>query len=84
MYYLATKKGTILILIEHYKDDLGFYSISVQKEIYDVLFNIFNDVNEIESFIIKYLNRLSDYLFVLARFLGHSLQVNEIPWKPRM
>jgi cob(I)alamin adenosyltransferase len=38
-------------------------------------------VNEI---VIKYLNRLSDYLFVLARFLGHSLQVNEIPWKPRM
>jgi cob(I)alamin adenosyltransferase len=38
-------------------------------------------VNEI---VIKYLNRLSDYLFVLARFLGHSLQVNEIPWNPRM
>jgi cob(I)alamin adenosyltransferase len=35
-----------------------------------------------DSIIIKYLNRLSDYLFVLARFTGYQLQVKEIPWKP--
>ncbi|MGE9312714.1 cob(I)yrinic acid a,c-diamide adenosyltransferase [Niabella sp. CJ426] len=33
--------------------------------------------------IIKYLNRLSDYLFVLARYSGHLLNVADIPWKPR-
>lgn len=33
--------------------------------------------------VIPYLNRLSDYLFVLARFLGQSLGVAEIPWIPR-
>jgi cob(I)alamin adenosyltransferase len=38
----------------------------------------------IDPLIIKYLNRLSDYLFVLARFIGHRLKVKEIPWKPRM
>ncbi len=38
-------------------------------------------VNEL---VIKYLNRLSDYLFVLARFLAHDLKVNEIAWKARM
>lgn len=38
----------------------------------------------IEPLVIKYLNRLSDYLFVLARYIGHLLQVNEIAWKPRM
>ncbi len=38
---------------------------------------------EIESLIIKYLNRLSDYLFVLARFTASQLNVVEIPWKPR-
>jgi cob(I)alamin adenosyltransferase len=32
----------------------------------------------------KYLNRLSDYLFVLSRRLSHDLKVPEIPWKPRM
>ncbi len=37
----------------------------------------------VEPIIIKYLNRLSDYLFVLARYTGHLLQVNDIPWKPR-
>lgn len=38
----------------------------------------------IEPLIIKYLNRLSDYLFVLARFAAHQLKVEEIPWKPRL
>ncbi len=39
---------------------------------------------EIESLIIKYLNRLSDYLFVLARFTAFRLNSAEIPWKPRI
>jgi cob(I)alamin adenosyltransferase len=33
---------------------------------------------------LKYLNRLSDYLFVLSRHLSHSLGAKETPWKPRM
>ena len=40
--------------------------------------------DEVESIIIKYLNRLSDYLFMLARFTSHQLNVKEIPWKPRV
>ena len=39
---------------------------------------------EAESIIIKYLNRLSDYLFVLARFIGQLVNAKEIPWKPRI
>lgn len=38
----------------------------------------------VEPKVIKYLNRLSDYLFVLARYSGHLLGVQEIPWKPRV
>lgn len=38
---------------------------------------------EVAPLILKYLNRLSDYLFVLARYVGHQDQVPEIPWKPR-
>jgi cob(I)alamin adenosyltransferase len=34
--------------------------------------------------VIKYLNRLSDFLFVLSRFVAHQLGVAEIPWKPRV
>lgn len=33
--------------------------------------------------IIPYLNRLSDYLFMLARYTAHRLGVEEIAWKPR-
>ncbi len=39
---------------------------------------------EVEPIILKYLNRLSDYLFVLARYVGHELGAPEIPWKPRV
>lgn len=39
---------------------------------------------EHDSLIIKYMNRLSDYLFVLARFVGVKLHAEEIPWKPRI
>ena len=38
----------------------------------------------VDPLVIKYLNRLSDYLFVLARFIGHKKQVPEIPWRPRI
>jgi cob(I)alamin adenosyltransferase len=38
----------------------------------------------IDPLVIKYLNRLSDYLFVLSRYVGYLLQVPEIPWKPRI
>lgn len=38
----------------------------------------------VDPLVIKYLNRLSDYLFVLARFIGYRLKAKEIPWKPRV
>lgn len=38
----------------------------------------------VADLVIKYLNRLSDYLFVLSRKLTQDLNAQEIPWKPRM
>ena len=38
----------------------------------------------IDPLVIKYLNRLSDYLFVLARYTGHLLDIAEVAWKPRV
>lgn len=38
----------------------------------------------VDPLVIKYINRLSDYLFVLARYIAHLLNVPEIAWKPRI
>jgi cob(I)alamin adenosyltransferase len=38
----------------------------------------------IDVLVLKYMNRLSDYLFVLSRYTGKLLGVDEIPWKPRV
>lgn len=38
---------------------------------------------QIELILIKYLNRLSDYLFVLARKLAHDLGIEEIKWESK-
>ena len=43
-------------------------------------------LNEAEPFLpeaLMYLNRLSDYLFVLARRLSHDLKAEEVKWIPR-
>ncbi len=36
-----------------------------------------------DEIVIKYLNRLSDYLFVLARYAAFKLGVTETKWQPR-
>jgi cob(I)alamin adenosyltransferase len=38
----------------------------------------------VDPMVIKYLNRLSDYLFVVARYIGHLNGVADQPWKPRV
>lgn len=42
-----------------------------------------NDMEPTDEMVIKYLNRLSDYLFVLARKLSHDLNADEVQWIPR-
>ncbi|HOX83378.1 MAG TPA: cob(I)yrinic acid a,c-diamide adenosyltransferase [Chryseolinea sp.] len=43
-----------------------------------------NTQEAINPLVIKYLNRLSDYLFMLSRKMTHELGAEETPWKPRM
>ncbi|MCP4460002.1 MAG: cob(I)yrinic acid a,c-diamide adenosyltransferase [Cytophagales bacterium] len=38
--------------------------------------------NKLGKYILPFLNRLSDYLFVMARTLSQQLKAKEIPWTP--
>ena len=38
----------------------------------------------VADLVVKYLNRLSDYLFVLSRYLTKHFNAEETPWKPRV
>ncbi len=42
-----------------------------------------HEAEEVDEIIIRYLNRLSDYLFVLGRKMAAGLGVKEVAWKPR-
>jgi len=41
------------------------------------------EISVVEPLVISYLNRLSDYLFVLSRYLTKAGGAPEIPWFPR-
>jgi cob(I)alamin adenosyltransferase len=43
-----------------------------------------NESEKVDTLVIQYLNRLSDYLFVLSRKVSSELNAPETPWKPRM
>lgn len=38
----------------------------------------------VPELIVQYLNRLSDYLFVLARYIAHINGVEDLPWRARV
>lgn len=40
------------------------------------------EINPFNELVLQYLNRLSDYLFVLARKLSKDLHANEVKWIP--
>ncbi len=46
--------------------------------------NLQENKEELDRLIIIYLNRLSDYLFMLARYTAHLLGIADVPWKPRI
>lgn len=43
-----------------------------------------NEAEPVDELVIQYLNRLSDYLFMLSRKMSAELNAEEMPWKPRM
>ncbi|MFR3850988.1 MAG: ATP:cob(I)alamin adenosyltransferase, partial [Odoribacter splanchnicus] len=38
---------------------------------------------EVDEAVMKYVNRLSDYLFILARKIAHDSGCEEMKWVPR-
>ena len=53
-----------------------------ERHVLQVIENANDSDTEIEyNHMLKYLNRLSDYFFMLARYLNQTTGVSEIPWK---
>ena len=44
--------------------------------------NTLDEIEAVEVNALAYVNRLSDYLFVLARKLSHNLKAEEVKWIP--
>ncbi len=72
-----TGKNTIILTSSFEKSD--YNTVNVYGKVVMVLTNAMNT----DEMVIKYLNRLSDYLFVLARKLSHDLNADEVQWIPR-
>jgi cob(I)alamin adenosyltransferase len=45
---------------------------------------LLTEITPVDPLVIKYLNRLSDFLFVLSRLISRDLSATEIPWKPEL
>lgn len=42
-----------------------------------------NDHEPVDGLVVRYLNRLSDFLFILGRTMAHELKAEEVKWEPR-
>lgn len=42
-----------------------------------------HDIESVDELILQYLNRLSDYIFVLGRYIAQTLKAEEVTWTPR-
>lgn len=43
-----------------------------------------SEIVEFDEIIIRFINRLSDYLYILARYWAKELKVSEIYWEPEL
>ena len=42
------------------------------------------NTEHVDPIVVIYLNRLSDYIFVLSRMMSQDLNAGETPWKPKL
>lgn len=45
---------------------------------------LLNEEEQLDEILLQYINRLSDYLFVVARYQAYKTNTPEVSWKPRI
>lgn len=67
----------------HESVSFGHVTRTVCRRAERLVINLHN-IEPVDPLIMQYLNRLSDYLFVLCRKMAKELNVEETPWLPEM
>ncbi|WP_247237304.1 cob(I)yrinic acid a,c-diamide adenosyltransferase [Telluribacter sp. SYSU D00476] len=67
----------------HHSVSFGHVARTVCRRAERMVINL-HDQEPVEDIIIRYLNRLSDYLFMLCRIMTQELGAEEVTWKPRV
>ena len=81
--FLVPKLRSFVLPGGHQSVSFGHIARTVCRRAERAVINLAQQ-EEVEEIVIQYLNRLSDYLFMLCRSMTYELEIEEVTWHPRL